>query len=121
MPKLSDVPQAIREMLCAHESFRKLGFASEDIYVDKGEDQMTRIVLKAQGQQFVCLCGWLKPAMTWDEFAEAWNTAAANVNGGAYHEEELSKMYEQSFIYRNRRLLVEALTMKGFKFPRSDN
>lgn len=125
--------EIIRETLCLHEAFRKLGFSSDSIFVviarvadpsralmheqTKVGDLAVHVQLKAQGLEYI---GAIGPIPCEDsEFNEIWNNAVKWFNQGP--EKELQAMWDASRIHRVLPSLLLALQDKGFRFTYKSN
>jgi hypothetical protein len=125
---MQDYPQVLVDTWAVHEALRRLGFASEDIFVHvagNGEAPTSGpwlfVVLKTQGKEFsidIGPLGKLSPEealRTWHVFCEKWNTRE-------FLDSEAQRMYEARFLKRTSAAgLATGLLSKGFVFPRYVN
>jgi len=126
---LRDHHEVILEALCLHEVFRRLGFSSEQIFVQlactadpnrlvffdraKTGDLCVHVVLRAQGLEYTGGIGPLPVAeddweQTWTDATVAWNAAP---------EAEMKKIWERSRVLKTSFNVMMALQAKGFRIP----
>jgi hypothetical protein len=117
---VSDLPGPIWEMVAVHEALRKLGFRPDDIFATANAGGHVGILLRAQGLEFMVACGHLLD-LTEESFTALWDTATQNFNREVYDPADLTRMYEQSWVYKHRTEFVAGLLLKGFRLPRSIN
>lgn len=111
----------IKECWAAHEVFRRLGFPPEDIYVATHQEATTPwipltlfVVLKTQGKEFLVTCGGsYKSQKEADAAFREYSEFINALKQGAFSEEQLTEVYEGSYIVNNSVQLLMALSNKG--------
>lgn len=116
--KLTDYPEGITYAWCAHQTFRRLGFAADDVWLviaqasDDDNNLHAFMTLKAQGNELHVDCG---PA---DEaFADTWKAFCDRFNNEEFQEDELQKLYGASNFSTHATQFALLLLEKGFKIP----
>lgn len=119
MNLLTDVPEVMRELLCYHEALRKLGFASDDIFVvgsEVGEDFEGAVELRSQRLSFTITCGRMR-RMTFKVFTACWARLIEAYNNELITEENFRAAWVGSLAFEHMRHLVAGLLGKGFYLP----
>ena len=114
--KVADFPPVVREALAVHELFRRLGFRSEDIYIEFYDKlKEVAVLLKAQGTDFRVFIGGSAP-YTHEQFRALWLKSIAAVN--AMSDEEAAPIWEGSKVRNECIQIAERLLAKGLVPPR---
>jgi hypothetical protein len=122
--------QAVFECWAAHEAFRHLGFATDDIYIIVGRIAgigterfdpprwALSTELRTQGKVVVFVA---RPLFEDEDEAKTvmsqMQDFAARVNAGEFAEAELHPLYTESQILKDRVALVSVIASKGIVFP----
>ena len=112
----------IRECWAVHQTLRRLGFLSDNIYISIGKDirypeaeACLFVVLKAQGKEFTVTVG-VYPKETQADFAvDMWTDFVNLANNGEFDKKNLDEIYESSHVFKNCVQFVLALHGKGIK------
>lgn len=120
---IGDLPEVIREALCCHEAFRRLGFTPDQIEVGSGIDARTsqrglfvRLHPKDQEKPFIVTlgrCDWAP-----EDLNQVWLSAIELFK--TRPEAELQELWKTSGILREAAGLVAALHARGIAIPRSE-
>lgn len=106
----------LRECWEAHQAFRRLNFAADDIFVVLGLN--VAVMLRAQDKEFTVNLGVHPNGSEW--FGSHWSIVAQAQNDGDIPESLLDRIWEQS-PYRNNPLpFLMALKNKGFELPKGE-
>ncbi|MDO8690529.1 MAG: hypothetical protein Q7R39_11060 [Dehalococcoidia bacterium] len=102
--------QALNEALAIHETFRRLGFPADDIFVGADIEKFY-VELRSQGKTFIVTCGLgnyddEEIRHLWPVRATAWNTTMTF--------EEREAIYRNSSILSRAVQLLSALKQRGF-------
>jgi hypothetical protein len=112
MSASQDLP-LYREAWAVHEALRKLGFASDQIFMHRNPapDNMLLVVLRHQGKQLATTIGRVGDGWEaeWGDFVNYANDAA--------NEPELLEIYEASWVRQQYVPLLLKLSEKGIKPP----
>lgn len=119
--KLTDLRIELQEMLCAHEAFRRLGFAPDDIYIGVGldpkygEGPQVFVELHVHGTQFnlrTCdlWCDEAALVIEWPAAVLLWNDPA--------QADACQTIWDQSEIRARSVELTVAVLGKGISLPR---
>lgn len=105
----------LREALAAHEVFRKLGFAPDEIFLRPQPSELFVTVQRADKEFNLSLgahdLDMVAVIKQWADATAWWNTGD---NG------ERQDLFERSEVRKNVVLIIVALTEKGFAIKRSD-
>lgn len=130
---LEAVPDAMKEAICCHEVFRRLGFRPEEIFfnaqppskpcidqlIPDGEDPADyaeiQVVLRTQGKEFVSVAGILKGSAI--QASEVWTELAGNVVDGSIPEIEMARWLASSRVFGASVRLLVAIMQKGIELP----
>lgn len=118
-----DINPTLREFLGAHQAFRKLGFAAEDIYCTPARSFLNNGVmscfctLQTQVKIFTLECG---PIIDGDDekFCEEYVKVAEEISSGRMPTTELERLWEESLARKKGMELLMALMRKGIKIPK---
>lgn len=117
--KMADLPGSIQELLCAHESFRRLGFYPDEIKVllTDGEQNRLHVIINAQDREFTCtIADW---DGTPEEFEALWPVAVQAYNY-TFAEEDILETHRRSMSWSCLNEMVAVMVAKGFKFSDHD-
>lgn len=119
---LSGLSLAYKLLVAYHETFRRLGFNPDEIYVGRYENcdkSYIYVQLQAQGLEFTSV-GPCPDTVTQDDFAAAWATAATAWNRGT--RAARARLYQESPCGDRRffMVLIRTLEAKGFRIPAID-
>lgn len=109
-----------REALAVFAAYRRLGFATENIFfVAAPEEETTCIymLLRCQGKDFTFGCGVVSHDA--ETVHKTWQAVGALWNKTLTHEEQ-DRIYKKSLVSRNGLQLLIGLQEKGFKIPNDD-
>ncbi|MFI5296670.1 MAG: hypothetical protein ACHREM_01115 [Polyangiales bacterium] len=106
---LQDLGYELREMLCVFESFRRLGFTSDQIFAAHDGTRVSIVLQYAGGLQFVVRVG--ETQLSEAAFKASWEAAAVAWNLGS--EAVLDRLWSQSDAREQLVPLVSALRLKG--------
>jgi hypothetical protein len=112
LDRSKEVSEVIREALCLHEAFRRLGFPSEDIYVLGPQAGRIGVAVQKTGKSFAVEVGQ-QCHLSDEAFEKLWDRAVVWFNEEA-SEDELQEMWENSKVLKNSTLLVSELQARGF-------
>lgn len=121
MKKLLEYPPTLLNMLVLHETFRRLDFGPEEIFMEPQYDEKREVhffvVVKAQGKEFRAMAGPMGDK-TVDQMYDLWVELATGYNESRFPEEEEDGLYAT---YWNNigglTSLVLAMMNKGFVLP----
>lgn len=125
--KFSDNPAYILDAWALFEAFRRLGFASNDIYalVAKNAEHPDSglwfgVTLRAQEKEFTAL---LMPTDNKEAVLSSWKTFAEQLAAGLFPQNEMQREWEERFIKRSPgpAALISGLLLKGFYLPLQKN
>ncbi len=106
--KASDIPDCVREALCAQEAFRRVGFTPDEIYCRPQPDRLF-VTLKRSGIEFNADVG--RNTVPMADFARVWRASTKWWNE---HGKEALVLYEKSELRKNVVSLTVALVARGF-------
>lgn len=118
-----DIDPTLREFLGAHQAFRKLGFASEDIYCAPVKSYLNNgvmscfCVLQTQGKIFTLECGPISGGDD-EKFIKEYVKVAKEISSGHMPESELSRLWEECLARKQSMELLMALARKDIKIPK---
>lgn len=124
--RMKDFPAVYRDCWALHEALRRLGFASEDIFVllSGNAEQPTTglwffVVLKTQGKEFTITVRPIE-GLGEEEAGAGWTAFVNLVNARTFALTEMQRVYKTRFVDRvpGPAMLVSALLAKGFVLPR---
>ena len=120
-----DLHAVYREAWASFEALRRLGFASEDIFVQAGESldaglvqapsYQLGVILRAQHKEFIIDCGRIPEEP--DAIEATWQRFCKAINDREVSERDLQRVWETSHAREQVVGLLTALTAKGFVFP----
>jgi len=119
--KLAEVHPVLKQALGFFETFRKMGFTPDEIFVayDRmGQAGRVQVVLKAQDKTFSCDAGLV--TFDGDRFKELWAEASEVWNGQA-SDEEREQLWNESWVRKNATNFILALAARGFNFNKNLN
>ncbi len=122
MTKLFEVAAMLREALCCHEAFRKLGFVSDQLYLESGLSlsgsgvRHVFVTIKTIPDDFRVWVGTTERTVT--ELAAEWTAAVEAFNTGS--EEELQALWDASIASQNLKVLAVTIAAKGIRIPAID-
>lgn len=107
-----------REALAVHEAFRRLGFASDDLFFCVANKNQVFVKLIHEGKDFAVICGQFNvPAK---QLFDEWKALLEEVNDGSLPEDTMQEIWASSFVYKGRASFITALLTKGFPIPRNE-
>ncbi len=118
-----EIPATLRQAVGCWEGFRKMGFSAGELYLEIGPtaDDTLRIVfmtLKSRrGRIFrVGVGSWLTAQE--DALAEQWRALCAAVTGGQVSQTDLDRIWEESFVCKDKVGFAMVLVARGLTPPR---
>jgi hypothetical protein len=121
-----DISPAMRSFIAAFEGFRKLGFKSDDLFLSiapsgRNLGVLTAFcLLKTQGKEFCLECAPI-PNQDGEAFGREFTRVAEAMNANDVVQEDFDRIWQESFVYRERTTFVQAVLNKGFIPPNSKN
>jgi len=112
---IKSMEPAVREAICYHEAFRRLGFLPDDIWVGTNSTGQVTVELHAQGKVFTTIAGVCESAKDEQLFGVLWLKAMHLVIEST--DEELQEIWESSFVKKNFIDFAKSMWEKGFEFP----
>lgn len=118
----SEHPSHILDAWFLFEAFRRLGFASRDIYalVMKAEDHGNlwfAMLLKTQKKEFTAL---IQPVNDDDEDTlQMWATFASRIADGQFDEQDMQRVWTERLGRLGAETLIARLLTNGFYLPLS--
>lgn len=121
----ADTHPTIRQLIGCHEGFRKLGFPADNLFVEPAShalgiapgEMMCFMLLKWRGKEFRIGCGpW--PKADEQGLRTQWHAACAAVQKATMPQEDWDRMWQESFIYKDRFGFIMALSSRGITAPR---
>lgn len=110
------ISPAMREMLGAHEGFRKLGFPAEDIFVHYQLDGTVLVAVHGPNdREYAVHCG--QTDLSRNAFRREWTRVAEAVRAGRVPQPDLDRIWQESAVYKGRAHFVMSLFMKGVDVP----
>jgi len=110
-------PREVLEMWAAHQVFMAMGFDAENIYVYSDNLNQLGVVLRTNGKEFVYTIGRYKnknqlqlTLTLWTEFTDAHNDKV-------FDRAILDRIYENSYVVKNKVQLIMAMAHKGILPP----
>lgn len=115
---LDKFPEPLKEALATHECLRKLGFASEQIFMHQNPapDSMIMVVLRHQGKQLALTMGPM--AGPWEK---KWTKLIDHFNAKEIDEEEFNRWYERSWAGTHQAQILVVMVSKGIQPPYRSN
>lgn len=121
--KYDEIHPVIRQLLGCHEGFRKMGFSADDLYVEPtpstvdGQMMLHYSLKTRRGKIFRISCGYWPTA---DEagLRAQWLAAIAALKSGAVSQDDLDRIWQESFICRDKIGFAAGLMAKGIVPPR---
>lgn len=121
MRKLLEYPPTLLNMLVLHETFRRLGFEPEEIFMEPSLNETGEVhffvVVKSQDKAFRAIAGPVGDK-TIDEMYDLWVELATGYNESRFPVEEEDALYAE--FWNNiggLTTLVVAMAKKGFRLP----
>lgn len=108
------IDPAIRHCYGVHEAFRKLGFASDDIFIGAIHG-IAWVVLRTQGKEFKV--GAARTCRTQKEFEGLWTKTAQAIVDGKVHNDVLNRMFLEASEVKDSVRFVAAILAKGIVLP----
>lgn len=110
MPEHKAWSKAVSELLALHETFRRLGFPAEELFVHAYQGGQIQFALMRNGEQFTIDIERVPDVAAlqkeWAEALEWWNTKATNG--------EMQHIYHFSKTKMDQPLIVTALQKRKF-------
>jgi len=110
----------MRRFLGGWQGFRKLGFASDDLYcsvqnsVRLGGRLGCFCILKTQGKQFALECG---PIESEKKTADEYERVTHAILAGEIPQEDLDRIWHASEVFQRFEAFAEAIVSKGIEIP----
>jgi hypothetical protein len=120
--KYKDIHPTLRTVLGAHEGFRKLDFPAETIFLQTGRSALRGgvlscfAVLRTQLKEFSIECGDV-PKGDESAFLRDYQRTVAAVRCGAFPQEDLDRIWQESDCHTRALAFAVALVNKGFVPP----
>lgn len=122
---MRDYEPPILEAWATWESFRKLGFSSDDLYWVIQNTVNARpkpgltlsIILKSQGREFSVTCSERLSKNKAARLLDQARLFIADVNANAFDHDEMREVLHGSYLWRNKVDFVTSLLANGFQFP----
>lgn len=122
---LDDFSAPVLEAWAVWEVFRRLGFRAEDIFwvfeptvnAVPGPGLTLSVKLVTQGMEFRVTCS---PRLTEEEAKDLERESrelTELLNSELLDQGEMERVFDNSYVYRNKVKLLSALHAKGFAFP----
>jgi hypothetical protein len=108
-----DWSKTVAELLALHESFRKLKFPAEALFVDIYKSGQVQFTLRHKGETFAID---VSKNIDIEKIQKEWQEAVAWWNGPAT-EDERQAIYEEAAIAKRRGDLAFALAKRGLINP----
>lgn len=124
MMTYDEISPVMRGFLGAWEAFRKLGFRADDLYCEIARSELNGgllscfVTLRAQRKIFHLEVG---PVEGGDgkAFTAEWKRVCEAMNARRVEEKDLDRIYQESIPFRLKADFIVALSLKGFKIPKS--
>jgi hypothetical protein len=113
---ITDLHPTIREALALHESFRRLNFTPDEIYLRPRTDD-AHVTVKRGALEFNAFAG--KHDMTVPELIRKWAVSTEWWNSVATHKEQ-DEIFRGSKVYANSMDFVASVVAKGFSVRKWD-
>lgn len=110
------ISPTFRQALGCHEGFRKLGFASDDIFVHWNPTGEMLVVLKIEEKQFRVTVGCMDGASR-DEWERLWNATVEAVREGVVSQPTMDRVWQESLAFNHGHDFVAGILHKGIKIP----
>lgn len=104
----------VEELLATHETFRRLGFPAEELFVDMFNDGHVQFALRHQGETFTIDIGRVPDKVG---FQKEWREACAWWNGDEATQGERMAVYQFSTISGRHAELLTALQKRKLWRP----
>jgi len=119
---LRQYPRVLLNVLVLHETFRRLDFRAEDLYVEPSLNEHNEaalfVLVKAQGKEFRAIAGPLGD-LPFDDVSDLWIELATRFNQSAFPEVEEEALYREFWAtHGGEPELLLALVTRGFRLPR---
>lgn len=117
---------ALRAFFGAWEFFRKLGFTSEQLFMQIANSAMSKgaescfCVLEAQNKKFTIDCGPIG-GIGVEAFKEEFLIAVDEINHRRMSDEDLDRLIDEHQMFKDKVRFLQAFLAKGFVLPKDLN
>lgn len=114
-----EIHAALRQALGCYEGFRRLGFSADDLFFIYASKQLELFcVLRTQGKEFSINCGPMR--VTQKQYEAMSYNATVAVNDGDMPEEDLQRIWTESFVYQQPLECMLRIKAKGIVIPKEE-
>lgn len=116
-----DYPQVYLDLYAVHQVFMRLGFEPDEIFVavrdviNINKKNVLCASLQTQGKEFIFTLDSLGEDIITKEVYDKWTSFVEAITASTFEVKQ--QVYERSRLVGQEIGIIEALTIKGFKFP----
>ena len=119
--RYKDISPTMRLWIGGFQAFRNMGFKSDDLtcYVSQSMRHgvlSAFVQLKAQGKEFLLECG---PVADGPTFLAEYRKVCLAINSGEIPQADLDRIWQESEPFQDKVGFAAAVSMKGFRPPKS--
>lgn len=121
MTTYDEISPLLRSFFGVWEGLRKLGFASEDLFLTvSGNPSKPGVpfcfcALHTQDKSFTVCCGQIDDE---SEFVAEYVRVAEEINNGGVSQDDLKRIWQESEVHQHPTDFSAALLLKGLKIPK---